>query len=203
MIIDLIGDIDIDTGDRTSLLEGVQNIPASMLRGDQFINHNTGVYFHNVPVNPFGGSCSLGYDVAERMGCYKIDIINNHIYDDVQNETHLNQLVETPPMWDLLDYPEIVKELAHINNHYELVKDLKPRSIKQLAMLLAMIRPGKRHLVKKCQQYGWDSLEPEIWQNSGDRYTFKKSHAISLSMSIQVQLNLLIESTVSETAVFA
>lgn len=199
MIIDIIGDIDIDTGDRRKLLEDIEHIPASMVRGDQLINHNTGVYFHRVPVNPFTDGCSLAYDIAEKMGCYKIDVINNHIYDNVESEAHLNTLISTQPMWELLEHQEIVQELAHINNHYDLVQKLKPTSIKELAMVLAMIRPGKRHLVAKCHSQGFAALEPEIWKNDNDGYTFKKSHAISLAMSIQVQLNLLIETLATHT----
>ena len=189
-----LGDIDIDTGDRKKLLDSIPHVPASVIRGGKFTSHNTGVYFHQVPTHPFLETCSLGYDVAEKMGCYKIDLLNNHIYDEVKNEQHLNQLIGTPPMWSLLCHQEVVSQLAHINNHFELVNKLKPKSTRELAMVLAMIRPGKRHLVRQCETQGWNSLEPEIWESdSTQTYSFKKSHAVSLSVAIQVQLNLLVE----------
>jgi hypothetical protein len=194
--INKIGDIDIDTGDRKKLLDSVKYVPASIVKSGKFTNHNSGVYFHDVPKNPFTQSCSISYDLAEKKGCYKIDVLNNHVYDDVKNENHLNNLISTPPMWDLLNHEEVVSQLVHINNHYELVKNLKPKNIKELAMLLAIIRPGKRHLASKCQNYGWASLEPEIWEkDEKQHYSFKKSHAISLAMTIQIQLNLLVEKT--------
>lgn len=191
-----LGDIDIDTPNRQNLLTGLAHINAALVRNGKFVNHNTGVYFHQVPENPLSLTCSIPYDRAEEQGCYKIDLLNNHIYDGVKSENHLVNLINTKPMWELLDYQEVVSQLAHINNHFELVTKLKPRNIKQLAMLLALIRPGKRHLVNKCQYQGWDALEPEIWEpDPSQAYVFKKSHAISLAVAIQVQLNLLVETT--------
>jgi len=189
----LLGDIDIDTGDRNSLLENLDHVPAMAHRNGKTVKHNTGVYFHSVPTDPFAQWCSLSYEEAENQGCYKIDLLNNHIYSGVRSESHLNHLMETTPMWNLLEHEEFVRELAHVNQHYELVRKLSPRSVLELAMVLAMIRPGKRHLVGKCEREGWKSIQPEVWEQDGTGYTFKKAHAVSLSMSIVVQMNLLVE----------
>jgi hypothetical protein len=188
-----LGDIDIDTSDRHALLQHVPHVCAVIHRQGEIIKHNTGVYFHAVPVNPFNHHCSVTYTQAEDLGCYKIDVLNNSIYDQVKSENHLQQLMRTPPMWDLLQHTEVVSQLAHINNHYELVCKLKPQSVMDLACVLALIRPGKRHLVNRCAQQGFGTIQPEIWQQDSNGYTFKKSHAISLSWTIVVQLNLLIE----------
>lgn len=189
-----LGDIDIDTADRKKLLAVVAHIPASLRKQERYSLHNSGVYFHQTPVHPFLGCCTLPYEEAEKQNCYKIDILNNSIYDGVRNEAHLTELISAPTMWELLEHEEVVTQLAHINNHFALVKKLKPRRTVELAMLLALIRPGKRHLVNKCQSQGWHSLEPEIWTpDPNQNYSFKKSHAISLAVAIQVQLNLLVE----------
>lgn len=189
----LLGDIDIDTSDRNSLLADLDHVPASVERNGKWSKHNTGVYFHQVPTNPFKKWCSIPYNQAENMGCYKIDLLNNSIYNHVRDENHLNHLLETPPMWDLLSHREIVSELAHINQHFDLVSRLRPRSVLQLAMVLALIRPGKRHLVSRCEREGWHSIANEIWTPDRDGYTFKKSHSISLATTIVLQLNLLVE----------
>jgi hypothetical protein len=188
-----LGDIDIDTSNRQSLLEHLQHVPAVINRQGELIKHNTGVYFHDVPVNPFSRYCSVTYTQAEQMGCYKIDVLNNSIYDKVRDENHLQQLMHTPTMWDLLQHAEVVSQLAHINNHYELVRKLKPTQVTDLACVLAMIRPGKRHLVRKCEQSGFAAIQPEVWLQDSNGYTFKKSHSISLAWTIVIQLNLLIE----------
>lgn len=197
----MLGDIDIDTGDRTKLLAHVPHVPASAMRNHKPTRHNTGVYFHAVPVDPFTQWCSINYEQAEQQGCYKIDILNNHIYSGVQSEAHLLELIQTPPMWNLLEHEEFVRELAHINQHFDLVNKLKPASVMQLAMVLALIRPGKRHLVSKCEREGWQSIDPQVWQADGSGYAFKKSHSISLAMSIVVQMNLLVQQLTQREAV--
>lgn len=188
-----LGDIDIDTPDRNKLLNKVAHVPARVNIKGKASRHNTGVYFHQVPQDPFTKWCSLPYDQAQQMGCYKIDLLNNHVYAGVKNSVHLQRLMRTPPMWQLLEHEEFVQNLAHVNQHADLVKKLRPQSVQQLAMVLALIRPGKRHLVHQCHQQGWHSIEPEIWQPTSDSYSFKKSHAISLAWTIVIQINLLIE----------
>jgi hypothetical protein len=188
-----LGDIDIDTPDRNKLLNMLVHVPARVTVRGKSTKHNTGVYFHQVPQDPFTKWCSLPYDQAEQIGCYKIDLLNNHVYAGVKDTVHLQQLMQTPPMWQLLEHEEFVQNLVHINQHVDLVKKLKPQSVHQLAIVLALIRPGKRHLVSKCSQQGWQSVEPEIWQTTADAYSFKKSHAISLAWTIVVQINLLVE----------
>lgn len=189
----LLGDIDIDCADRQPLLACVKHVCATIYKQGEPHRHNTGVYFHAVPELPFKPWCSLGYEQAEESGCYKIDLLHNHVYQGVRSEAHLVQLMNTEPMWDLFTHEEVIENLVHVHNHVQLVQELKPRSVTQLAQLLALIRPGKRHLVRKCVQEGWHSLEPEIWQADSAGYAFKKSHAISLAMTIVVQLNLQIE----------
>jgi hypothetical protein len=56
-----------------------------------------------------------------------------------------------------------------------------------------MIRPGKKHLVPVCEQGGFKAIENEIWVKTDDAYFFKKSHSISYSAVIVVQLNLICE----------
>jgi DNA polymerase III alpha subunit len=80
--------------------------------------------------------------------------------------------------------------LFHIGEYFWLVDKLKPKSVEQLAMLLAVMRPSKKHLANKS----WDKIEKEVWIAPTDgEYHFKKSHSISYSMAIVVQLNLLAE----------
>ena len=87
-------------------------------------------------------------------------------------------------------YKEVVEELFHINKHYDIVKQHQPTSIEQLAMILAMIRPGKRYLVGKS----WEEIEKEVWVKT-DEYFFKHSHAIGYALAIAVQLNRIVESS--------
>ena len=94
-------------------------------------------------------------------------------------------------MWELLEHQEVVEKLFHINNHFDIVKQYKPKSLEQLAMILAIIRPGKRHLVGKT----WEQVEADVWiKPKDDTYFFKKSHSYGYALAIIVQLNLIVES---------
>ena len=76
-----------------------------------------------------------------------------------------------------------------LNNHYDIVLQHLPKNIEQLAMILAMIRPGKRYLVGKS----WSEIEDQVWQKpDNNTYFFKKSHAYSYAMAIIVQLNKIV-----------
>jgi len=90
----------------------------------------------------------------------------------------------------MLDDEQIVANLFHIGNYAELVKDMKPRSVEELAMLLAVIRPGKAHL----RGEDWDTVRAEVWEKPTDgSYYFKKSHSFGYAMAIVVQMNLMVE----------
>ena len=90
----------------------------------------------------------------------------------------------------MLLHKEIVQQLFHIHDHYDIVSQMKPRSVEQLAMVLAIIRPAKRYLLGQP----WIVIEEQVWQKPQDgSYYFKKSHAISYAYAITVQLNSLCE----------
>jgi DNA polymerase III alpha subunit len=188
------GDIDIDLADRESALDGISHVRASIIRDGKIIKHNTGVYFHEVPVDPITGLCSIGYDRAEDIGCFKIDLLNVGVYDDVRDEMHLIDLMCRTLDWAVFEDPAFVRKLFQLSNHADLTSRLKPRSVEEIAMVLALIRPGKKHLQNRCIQQGFGSIRDEIWQqHEEDKYVFKKSHSVSYAMLIYVHANLLIE----------
>ena len=182
-------DIDIDLKNRDDVLNKLKHIPASIIT-NTVKKHNTGVYFHDIPYDPTTNLSTINYKEAEELGYFKLDLLNVNIYEHVKNEAHLNRLLERTPDWALLLHKEIVEQLFHIHDHYEIVSQMKPTSIDQLAMVLAMIRPAKRHLLGQP----WSVIEEQVWQKPRDgSYFFKKSHAISYAYAIIVQLNSLCE----------
>jgi DNA polymerase III alpha subunit len=182
-------DIDIDFPDRTKILDIILNVPAAI---DATKKHNTGVYCHTIPTNPLTGLASIDYKTAESRGYFKIDFLNVSAYEGVRNEEHLKELVSVEPLWDLLEQKEFCDMIFHVNGYHELIARLKPRSIEQLAMFLALLRPGKKHLIPVCQEKGFDAIKDEIWTKT-DEYSFKKAHAISYSHAIVVQMNCICE----------
>jgi DNA polymerase III alpha subunit len=187
------GDIDIDFADRSKALEGMSFVPASIIKDGRISKHNTGVYFHAAPMDPVTGLCSIDYEDAERRGMFKIDMLNVSIYELVRDEDHLLDLMERSLDWSVFEDKEFVSKLFHLGNHSELTARLKPRSIEQLAMILALIRPGKKHLQRSCIDRGFGAIEGRIWLQADDEYVFKKSHAVGYAMLVYVHANLLLE----------
>ena len=181
-------DIDIDVKDRDVLLEKLKHIPASIINNGEIKKHNTGVYFTDIPVHPFTNTANIDYKQAEDRGYFKLDILNVGVYEKVKDEKHLQQLINQEPDWSLLEHKEIVEQLFHIHNHYDIVSKLKPTSVEQLAAVLAIIRPAKRNLLNAT----WPEIESNVWiKPNDDSYYFKKSHAIGYALAICVQMNLM------------
>ena len=183
-------DIDIDFFNRDSALKCFKHIAASRIDGDQSVKHNTGVYFHSVPVDAAKNISAVPYDRADELDYFKIDFLNVNIYKGVRDETHLKELMVREPLWDLLEQEDFVNLLFHVNGHSKILKIMTPRTVEQLAAVLAVIRPAKRYLIGRP----WEEVLQEVWTKPvGDEYYFKKSHATAYAVAVVVQMNLICE----------
>ena len=186
----IMPDIDIDFLDRDQALALFKHVKASRLEDNKLVKHNTGVYLHEVPVNAVENLCAIPYDIAEGREYFKIDFLNVGIYKGVRDENHLIQLMETEPLWDLLLDNNFVNNLFHVNGHGSILRQMEPKSIEQLAAVLAIIRPAKRYLIGK----EWTTVMTEVWTKpENDEYYFKKSHATAYAVAVVVQMNLICE----------
>jgi DNA polymerase III alpha subunit len=192
------GDIDIDFASRDAAQRVLGGVSASIMRDGKISKHNTGVYFHAVPVDPITGLCSIGYEEAEDRGFFKIDLLNVGVYDMIRDEAHLLEMMSRPIDWTVFEDVGFVSGLFHLGNHADLTARLKPKSIEHLAMVLALIRPGKKHLQQRCESNGFDPIADEIWtKTDGDEYFFKKSHAVGYAVLVYVHANLLLDRLVN------
>ena len=183
-------DIDIDVVDRDSVLTHFCHINASIKKGKEYTKHNSGVYLQPIPYDPVSKLSSIEYKEAEERGYFKLDFLNNSLYEGVKNEKHLDELIAKEPLWDLLQHEDVVKNLVHVHNHLNVLKVMKPKSVEELAEVLAVIRPAKRHLLNESKE----KISSEVWVKPDDgSYYFKKAHAIAYALSIVVQLNLFCE----------
>ena len=180
-------DIDIDFANRNDVLEKIQHRVARM---NSEKKHNSGVYVTECPHNPVDNISTLDYKIAEERGYFKLDFLNVSIYKDVKDEAHLQELMERKPIWQLLEHKDFVDKVFHLSGHDELLKQLKPTSVKQLAATLAIIRPAKRHLADK----DWQTIMNEVWiKPTNGEYFFKHAHAVSYAVAVVVHMNLLCE----------
>ena len=193
-----IPDIDIDFQDREKALAGLKYMQAVSISDDGLIRpHNVGVYFQAIPNDPITRMASIDTSEAEERGYFKFDFLNVSLYNGVSDEAHLDKLIKDLPIWEMLEDKFFVKQLWHIHDHFTIVEAHTPKSIEELSMLLAIIRPAKRHLLG----LPWAEIEPTVWikpkyGDQGYEYRgsfFKRSHSLAYSLGIVVQMNLLAE----------
>lgn len=185
-------DIDIDLADRQLLLNHVSYVQASNIKDGVVNKHQTGAYFQKIPVDVTTGLSAVDYKTAEDLGFFKIDLLNVHVYQNVRDAKHLDDLMNREPMWELLKSEEFVDQVIHINRHYESICAMpEPISnVNHLAMFLAILRPAKRHLIGQL----WEEAEKTVWQKTEDsKFGFKRSHSIAYAHLVVVHMNLLCE----------
>ena len=182
-------DVDLDFGNRDEILSHIEYTPAILENG---VRHNSGIYVTAIPQNPITGMCSLNYKKAEELGYFKLDILNQSVYKLVKSPAHLEELLGKEPNWNRLLDEEFVSKLIHIGNYAELIKRLPEpiTTIEQLAMFLAIIRPGKKHL----QGLPWDIISKTVWDRHLDEgYSYRKSHSLAYSYLVILAMALLEE----------
>lgn len=185
-------DVDIDCKTDFNPLEIFsQAVRASIYRDKKLTPHPCGVYFQDVPVDPVTNLAAVPYETADQLGCFKVDFLHLKVYDHFSSKQEIDDLLKHEPDWNLLKIPSVVKQLFQVSNHFDLINQVNPRSIQELADVLALIRPQKRFMVK---EYLKDPSKIRIdlyRQDSEGGYSFKKSHAIAYSLVIILQLHLI------------
>ena len=141
-------DIDLDFANRTAILDKIKHVPAAIINDTEIRKHNTGVYCHNIPVNPFNKLASIDYRQAEDRGYFKIDFLNVNLYNQIENNQQLLDLMNREPQWDQLYEQSFCEQLIHIGNHYDTLISMPEAvtSIDRMAMFLAIIQIGRAHV---------------------------------------------------------
>lgn len=184
-------DVDIDLKvDFDPLKYFSEAIRASMVKNGELIKHPAGAYFQPIPVDSVTGLAAIPYDRAEDLGFFKIDFLHLSTLDFFENKQQIRTLLKKEPDWLLLQSPSAVAKLFQIHRHYNLLAEVKPQSVQALADCIALIRPGKRHLVKPYIKNP-DLVRQELYRKPEEGYYFKKSHAIAYSLTIVLQLHLV------------
>jgi len=181
-------DVDIDFADRDDILKLIKHTSAMQNNDQGMRKHNSGVYVTDIPYNPLTDTASIDYQSAEERGYFKIDFLNVNVYKLIKDQAHYDELMVRDTPWHRLQEREFFEQVIHIGNHYDLNSNLELDSIPRMAMFLALIRPGKRHLVGK----NWSDISKDIWTVPNDgSYFFKKSHAISYSVLVTLHMKLI------------
>ena len=193
-------DLDIPSINSESIRKGLDRASVKTEKGD-YQPHPAGVYFYK-SIPQFNNQSILDYKVMEENEYQKIDILNNTYLDNISNE----EMIE---FVDLIEEEEIDwKTLWEFENPYQLSKypgilrEFKVSSVLDLAIVLAIIRPGSlqnydkmktfihtdKILNKKSEKdreilkftYGipvFDEQFKELGINDG-KYRYKKPHSL-------------------------
>ena len=155
----------------------------------QIRRHNSGVYPTDIPYDPVNECAAIDYEEAERLGYFKIDLLNMSVYQLVKSPEHYQELLAEEPNWARLHLdPEWTKQLVHIGNYTDLLATMKPDNIPRMAAFISIIRPGKAHL----QNRPWPEVFESVWDGDDSRgFVFKQSHAISYAALVALHMNLL------------
>ena len=94
-------DIDIDFANRDKALQHLDYKIASMDRNGTRVKHNTGIYVQDIPSDHTGLS-TIDYERAEELGYFKLDFLNVSLYNQVKDKEHLDRLMNTEPVWQIL-----------------------------------------------------------------------------------------------------
>ena len=183
-------DVDIDFADRKRILELIKYTPARQENSGEIRQHNSGVFVTDIPLDSVNGCSSIDYREAEQRGYFKIDFLNQSVYELIKNQAHYDLMLAKPTNWNLLLDPAFCERVVHIGNYTDLVADMRPDSIPRMAAFIAIIRPGKAHL----QGQSWDAVFSSVWDDDDSRgFVFKKSHSISYAQLVALHINLLEE----------
>ena len=183
-------DVDIDLKPTTD--KNQYGVPAIKYVVDkkQIVKHPSGHYMpeDNMPVDMMTGWATIDYKEAEERGFIKVDLLTNNALTVYNSKGELLESINKEPDWTLLQDENTVKALPHIGNHVEILQDLKPQSIEDLADVLALIRPAK---IKFIDDYKKNKLttRENLYRKPKTGYYFKKSHAVAYAIMIVGVLN--------------
>lgn len=162
---------------------------ASVLTDGKITQHPCGYYPQTIPTDAYTNLAAIPYEQAEELGYQKLDFLHVTVYDHFKSREEIEELVKLEPNWDLLLLPSVSTQLFQLAKHADMLQSVKPKTVQELADVLALIRPGKRNLLKvylKDKKLGRQLL----YSKGQDGYTFKKAHAVSYALVVVLQLHL-------------
>jgi Bacterial DNA polymerase III alpha subunit finger domain len=189
-----IGDIDIDVTPHTD--KGKYGVRAiiHIEEARKIKSHPSGHYVDsNIPVDGVTGMAAIDHKVSDDLGFTKIDLLTNTSYNMFESKQEVIDNLNKKPDWNLLLDPKFIKGLPQIANHMELLREVKPKSIDELADVLALMRPGKMHLLESYLN-NREKVRSNLYRKPKNGFIFKRSHAIAYAGLIVCVMNKKLDS---------
>jgi hypothetical protein len=184
-------DIDIDLQTTFDPTDYFKVTKASMVKKDELKKHPAGAYFQAIPTDPITGLSAIPFKEAEDMGYFKIDFLHLSFLDNFSSKEEIRALLRIEPNWDLLLNEYAVGKLFQLAKHYDLLREIKPRTVQELADCVALIRPLKYNLRYSYRKDTEASRRLLYLREEGDKTSFKRGHAIAYALTIVLQLHFI------------
>lgn len=189
-------DIDFDLPSNFDAKNYFNIVRASIVNNGEIEPHPCGVYFENIPTSD--GLSAIPYKVADTMDYQKIDFLTLKMLDHIDFDT-LQQYRQTEPDWSQLQQEDILQHVMHLSTrdsegkllYLHILQTIKPRTMEEVADILALIRPGNSSYVEQYR-INTNYVREQIYKQHDDRYTFKRSHALSYAQNIGIQIHFLV-----------
>lgn len=146
--------------------------------------HPSGVYLGEVPIDKVTNLASFDYKYGDERGFMKVDLLSNTAYDSFKSKKEVIEAVDGDINWKIFTNRKIVESLPHLANHFDIVSELEPKSVEDIADVLALIRPGKEHLIKQYTK-NKEATRRQLYTRPKSGMFFKKAHAISYALMIK------------------
>jgi DNA polymerase III alpha subunit len=163
---------------------------ACTVKNKELRPHPCGYYPQNIPRDQITKLSAIPYEEAEELGYLKTDFLHLSVYDHFETREEIDALLEEEPDWGLLLVPSEQVKLFQLAKHGDILTAVKPKCVEELADVLALIRPGKKQLLKLYQSQK-ESTRRILYAKDESGYSFKKSHAIAYSLVVVLQLHLI------------
>jgi len=186
-------DIDIDFKTNFDPLDHFPTaVRASLVKDGELKKHPAGAYLQNIPKDRITNLSAIPFEQAEELGYFKIDFLHISLLDVFESKSEIRALLKKEPDWSLLENQESVEKLSQVHRHYDIVTRIKPKSIEEVADCIALIRPGKRHLLELYID-NKETIRKELYKKpeGSKKYYFKRSHSLAYALNIVLQLHLI------------
>lgn len=163
---------------------------ASVVRDGKLTPHPCGVYPQAIARDPYTGFAAIPYAEAEELGFLKVDMLHVSAYNQFKSRSEIEELLKLEPNWSLLKLQSTWPKLFQLSKHGEMLQQIAPKNLEELADCMALIRPGKKTLLGLYLK-ARSQARLALFSKDENGYAFKKSHAYAYAMVVVLQLHLI------------
>lgn len=195
----MLGDVDLDVSKQDVALSLLE-LPRARLDQEGMVPHPSGVHVQTVPIDPITGISTIDHKTANKIGLNKVDVLQSRVLAQAtidQRNRFMDMIHDPDTDFSYISDPRLYHKdhgIIHLSKHKDVVDQYPPSTIEDIAIVLALIRPAKKHLVGKP----YEDIKKEIWLRneplSVKQYSFKKSHAFGYALLVAFHGMIILES---------